>query len=493
MNQQVEDTSAIWTEKKLRETFCHSSDVQILSIQLDQHASSNIILAYGEGLCDTRLIGEVVLPELNKLNGSNSFAAMKNEHVYGALPLISLEGYDSPEQLAEWVFQGDLLVLLPETGSLYKLNICNRPQRTPEESSIEISIKGPRDGFVEDIITNVALVRKRLRSNSLCYETSTLGRRTKTRVGLLYIQDIASQSVLTDVKKRLASIDVDGVYSIGQLEEMLADSKYSLLPLFDTTGRPDFIVSCLLAGRFAIILDGNPIVLVGPATLSLLLKSPEDSYFNFYYVSLARAIRFLSFFLTLLLPGIWAALTAFHQDQIPFRLLATITVGRLGLPFSPQMELLLLLVLLEIFREAGLRLPSSIGQTLTVIGGLIIGDASIRAGLVSPSVVVVGAVTAVAGATLVNQSLSSAVSVLRICIFLIASILGVYGLLLGIILFFAYLSRLRSFGVPYMTPLSPPHFKEMFKSFLKIPWGKMKSRPQELATTDPTSQEDDVK
>jgi hypothetical protein len=157
------------------------------------------------------------------------------------------------------------------------------------------------------------------------------------------------------------------------------------------------------------------------------------------------------------------------------------------------MELLLLLVLLEIFREAGLRLPSSIGQTLTVIGGLIIGDASIRAGLVSPSVVVVGAVTAVAGATLVNQSLSSAVSVLRICIFLIASILGVYGLLLGIILFFAYLSRLRSFGVPYMTPLSPPHFKEMFKSFLKIPWGKMKSRPQELATTDPTSQEDDVK
>jgi spore germination protein KA len=492
MKKQSEEANK-WTETRLRDTFLHSADVRIQSLQLNEEVFSHIILVFGEGLCDGQLIGEVVLPELGKLYCSTKFQRMEIEHVYGTLPLISMRGNESAEELAEWLFQGDLLILFPEAQTLYRMNICKRPQRTPEESSIEISIKGPKDGFVEDIITNVALVRKRLRSNSLRYESSTLGRRTKARVGLLYIQDIVPANVIAEAKKRLARIDVDGVYSIGQLEEMLADSKYSLLPLLDTTGRPDFVVNCLLEGRFAIVLDGNPIVLVGPATLSLLLKSPEDSYFNFYYVSLARAIRFLSFFLTLMLPGIWAALTAFHQDQIPFRLMATITVGRLGIPFSPQVELLILLLLLEIFREAGLRLPSSIGQTLTVIGGLIIGDASIRAGLVSPSVVVVGAVTAVAGATLVNQSVSSAVSVLRFCIFLIASFIGMYGLLLGIILLVAYLSRLRSFGVPYLSPLSPPNYKELVQAFLRVPWSKMKNRPQELQPLDSTTQGDDEK
>ncbi|MFK7691578.1 spore germination protein [Paenibacillus sp. HJGM_3] len=488
-------TQGLWTEELIRETFRYSADVQVLSVQLTADRESTLILAYADGLSDDRLLGEIVLPQLRLVWETEGPDGFCGKRVHGTLPLLPIDGGESADALAEWLFQGDVLLLLPEAAIssgeppfLFRMSISQRPVRMPDESNTEISIKGPRDGFVEDLITNVSLVRKRLRSPSLHYEAFTLGRRTKSKAALLYMGDIAPSAVIEEARNRLRNIDMDGIFSIGQLEEQLADSKYSLLPTLDTTGRPDYIVQSLLAGRFAVILDGNPMVLIGPAGLSMLLKSPEDAYFNFYYISFARAIRFFSFFLSILLPGIWVSLSAFHQDQIPFRLMATIVTARLGLPFSAQMELFLLLVLLEIFREAGLRLPSAIGQTLTVIGGLIIGDASIRAGLVSPSVVVVGAITAVSGATLVNQSLSAAVSVLRFCLFLLSAVLGMYGLLLGIILMVAYMSRLGSYGVPFLTPISPPVFRDMIQSFLRVPWDKMKKRPAFLRTSDTTKE-----
>jgi hypothetical protein len=221
------------------------------------------------------------------------------------------------------------------------------------------------------------------------------------------------------------------------------------------------------------------------------MKSPEDIHFNYVYISFARIIRQVSLFLSVTLPGFWVSLAAFHQDQIPFRMMATISGTRLGLPLSAQMEMFILLMLLEIFREAGVRLPSYIGQTLTVVGGLIIGDASIRAGFVSPSVVVVGAITAVTSVTLVNQSLSTVVSVLRLGIFLVASFIGMYGLILSLILFVAYLSRLQSFGVPYLTPLTPIHLRDLASSYLRLPWFKMRFRPTPIQPNDPDHQGDE--
>ena len=188
--------------------------------------------------------------------------------------------------------------------------------------------------------------------------------------------------------------------------------------------------------------------------------------------------------LSIFLPAIWVALMAFHQDQIPFRMMATVSVSRLGLPLSAQMEMFILLMLLEVFREAGVRLPTAIGQTLTSIGGLIIGDAAIRAGLVSPSVVVIGAITAVCGVTLVNQTLSTVVSILRLFFFTLASFLGIYGVILGMVLWTGYLSSLNSFGVNYLTPLSPLRIKDILQSYLRLPWVWSKQRPGSLKPID---------
>jgi len=480
-----------WSEEKLKALYCESKDVNIHSIRVSKESDSEVLLIHADGLCDASRIDDFILPQLQNLYREQGFSELHNNRIYGTLTLNMPVEHPSLEQLSEWIFQGDLLIFFPITEALFVLNISRRPERTPEESATEITIKGPKDGFVEDLVTNVALIRKRIRSQSLCYETITIGARTRTKVGLLYFSDILSPDILTEVRKRLHAVEVDGLYSINQLEELISDSKYSLFPLLDYTGRSDQAVASLLAGRFIIIIDGNPMVLVGPANFMLLLKSPEDLHFSFQYVSFGRLIRLFSFFISVMLPGLWVSLSAFHPDQLPFRLMATISVSRIGLPFSGQLELFILLLLLEIFREAGVRLPSSIGQTLTVVGGLIIGDAAIRAGLVSPSVVVVGALTAVAGVTLVNQSLSGAVSVIRIGMFLIASFLGMYGMLLGILLIIGYMSQLRSFGVPYLAPISPLNWDGILKAILREPWSKMKKRFLALNPRDPDRERTD--
>ncbi|MBB6694954.1 spore germination protein [Cohnella xylanilytica] len=480
-----------WSEERFRETFARCADVHIQSSRFAESEGGSVTFVYVEGLVIGTHLSLVVIPELRRLFREEPGVQRRIELLSGSLPLIRMKDGATTEEIAESIFQGDLLILFDDSASLYRMSMDFRPARQPDESSTEISIKGPRDGFIEDINTNVALLRKRVRSQSLCYETTMIGRRTKTKIGLLYFEDLLDPKVLKTVRSRLGSIDIDGLYSINQLEEMLGDSRHSLLPLMDFTGRPDFALSCLLAGRFVLFVDGNPFALIGPAGLSLILKSPEDVHFNYAYVSFSRIVRAVSLFFSIFLPGIWVALMAFHQDQIPFRMMATISVSRLGLPLSAQMEMFVLLMLLEIFREAGVRLPSNIGQTLASIGGLIIGDAAIRAGLVSPSVVVVGAITAVSGVTLVNQSLSTIISVFRFFFFFMGSFLGIYGLILGIILLAAYMSRLKSFGMPYMAPWSPPNAREMIRSYIRLPWSLMRRRPKAIHPTDPDRQGDD--
>lgn len=457
--------------------------VQVCSLGKDEH--SNIILIYAIGLCDTDRVYRNVLPKLEEYYEQFNRFQQSEERLAASIPVISLEKEPSLDELDDIIFEGDLLLIFPHEQLFFQIALANTPKRSPIDSNTEISVKGPRDCFIEDLVTNVALIRKRMRTQSLRVESYTLGRRTKTKVALLYLEDVLNPKILKEIQTGLLKIDTDGIYSLNQVESFLTNSKYKVLPLMDYTGRPDYCVSSLLAGRFILVVDGNPMVLVAPAGISLLLKSPEDIHFNYSYVTFVRLLRGLCLFLSIFLPSIWVALMAFHQDQIPFRLLATVSVSRMGIPFSAQIEMFILLLLLEIFREAGVRLPSAIGVTLTSIGGLIIGDASIRAGLVSPSIVVIGAITAIAGVTLINQTISTTSSFLRFIFFAFSSFLGMYGVILGIVLFVAYMANLKSFGVNYLEPLSPLHFKEMLKSVLRFPWNNMRTRPDSLHPQDP--------
>ncbi|GIP00555.1 spore germination protein [Paenibacillus lautus] len=481
-----EPASDTLDEESLRSMFANSADVVIKSFPGKHEDAIPVLLLYSEGMVDSKVMTQYVLPDLEeKLKHFNDWEPLARELDKS----MEWSKIKQPADVVKFLFAGRMILFFLTEKCFYSIDLAARPNRQPEESNTEVAIKGARDAFTEDLNMNVALVRKRLRTATLHNEQMIIGDRSQTRVALLYISDIIRPEIVNEAKERLKRIKVDALVTSGQLEEALSDSTLSLFPLMDYIGRPDFVVECLLRGRFTILVDGSPMALIAPCNLLELLKTPEDSYFPYHFVIFERLLRLLGLSLAIMLPGFWVALTCYNMDQLPFLLLATVTVSRFGLPLSAPMEILLMLGMFELFREAGIRLPKAVGQTIAVLGGLIIGDAAIRAGLTSPTMLVVSATTAVATFTLVNQTLSGTVSIIRLYVLVWSSLLGMLGFFIGILSLIAYLSVLESFGLPYLAPLSPLTYKDLLGSLLKKPWAFNKKRPEMLQTIDDTSEE----
>ncbi|MCM3494629.1 spore germination protein [Paenibacillus sp. FSL M7-1455] len=448
---------------------------------------SSVLFVFCEGMSDSQhMIHEVVLPRLQRFYETYGFTDAGMLQTASQLQLERLPDDDWQRKATQHVFEGKLLMYIPALRVICSVDIAKLPARKPEESNVEVSVRGAKDCFVEELATNAALIRKRLKSPSLAYEQMVLGERTQTRIGLMYMYDIADPKVIQEVKQRLQKITIDGVFSATELEEMI-EPTWALFPLMAYTGRPDFTVNCLMNGRFVLLVDGTPAALIGPANLLLLIKTPEDIHFTALSSTFGQMLRLLGLFVSLMLPAFWLCLLSYHQDQLPFYLLATLTVNRLGIPLSTGLEMFLALIFLEMLREAGVHLPSSIGSTLTVVGGLILGDAAIRAGILSPGIVIIGAITHVFGATLTNQALGGAVSILRIILFIFSCIFGLYGFFLGVFLLLVLLASLQSFGVPYLAPMSPPFFKDLPHALFRLPLAWKRKRPEMLHTIDDTN------
>ncbi|URN95095.1 MAG: spore germination protein [Candidatus Pristimantibacillus lignocellulolyticus] len=454
--------------------------------------SKQVFIVYSDVVINNNSLSETVFPELNLIYEKSKFESISDIQNVTLLNWSTISYPDEPITLSQFsalLFEGNFMFIVPDLQAIWTINISNFPTRSTEDSASEPSIRGPRDGLIEDISSNVALIRRRIRSQHLACETFTLGTRTSTKLALMYMDDIANMETINNIRNTLEAIHVDQVVTTGNLEELISSQSFALFPTMDYSGRPDFVADSLLNGRFALLLDNNPTAIIAPANFLLLLKSPEDSFFPLLSSNIGRLLRLFALLLTIFLPSFYVAITTFHPDQIPFALLATISTSRHGLPLDAGLEMIIIMSLMELFREAGIRLPSSIGQTLTVVGGLIIGDAAIRAGLVSPIIIVVTAITVVASATLVNQSISSTVVLIRFFAFLFGTFLGIYGFILSIILFCLYLSTIRSFGVPYLAPLSPLDLRGLMPTLFEVPLRWMKRRPNFLHTQKPKKDE----
>lgn len=450
---------------------------------------SRILLLYCEGLSDNQtFIHETVLPQLTRFYENNGFHLHEEivESSQLQLEFVTLEEWEQTSETD--IFEGKLLLFIPTLRSLFSLDISKKPARNPEESSIEVSVRGPKDGFVEELGVNVALIRKRIKSTSMVYETKKVGVRTKTTVAILYMRDIVDPKIVQDVKNKLDDLHIDGAISATQLEELMEPTK-ALFPLMGYTGRPDFTVSCMLNGRVALIVDGTPAALIAPVNLFLLVQAPEDIHFTALSATFSQTLRLLGLSVSLLLPAFFVAILSYHQDQLPYYLLTTLGINRLGIPFDVAVEMFIVLIFLEILREAGVRLPSAVGSTVTVVGGLILGDAAIRAGFLSPGIVVIGAITQIFGSTLSSLSLAGTISILRFFLFILSAMLGVYGFFLGLFIVLGHLASLRSCGLPYLAPISPP-FKDLANALFRLPWQWRNTRPDMLKTRDSTRQGD---
>jgi hypothetical protein len=435
-------------------------------------------------MVDQQLLNEVIVPRVNHFVSTLEKKPTETM-IESKLHIPDLKAGHDFEKIIPLVYTGHVLLFFEDYGLLFTSNISKKPNRTPDETKLEVPVKGPRDNFIEDVSVNIALVRKRLPTNSLCVEKFELGRRTKTTVALLYIDDIASKEILNGLRRQLNEVDIDMIISPTLLME-LVNKGSNLFPRIDYMGRPDHAVQSLVRGRFLILVDGAAYGVVLPVNLSLLVKTGEDNETPSIYSSMQRLMRILGLSIGLALPAFWLALTTYHQNQLPLQLLATVVQANTGLPLPSFLEMLLMLLMFELFREASLRLPTALGGTIGVVGGLIIGDAAIRAGITSPAMIVVIAISVIATFTLVNQSLVNAVSVLRVCFILLTALFGLFGLLISVFFTLVYLSSIRTFGVPYMNISADLSFRTIMESLLRLPQNFYTTRPNMMNPTDQT-------
>ncbi|WP_428910953.1 spore germination protein [Niallia sp. Krafla_26] len=382
------------------------------------------------------------------------------------------------------MLNGNIIMAIKTFPKFISINIPIENTRSIEEPSTQTVIRGPKDGFIEGYVTNQSLIRRRIRNSKLRFEEFTLGKDTKTKVAIGYMDGIANESIIEEVRKRLNKIKVSAIFESGNIEELISDKSSSVFPLALNTERPDTTAAHLIEGKICIIVDGSPFVLIVPAVFTDFFTSSEDYYNHFVMSSFLRVIRYLSFLIVLIVPSAYVGVLTYHQELIPTYLLLNIIAQREGVPFPAVVEVLLMELVFEILREAGIRMPRAVGQTVSIVGALVIGQAAAQAGIISNIMVIIVAITATANFVAPVYSLSAATRILRLILVPIAAFLGLYGVLLGLIVMVAHLASLRSFGVPYLAPIAPFSLKNQRDVIFRMPYWALNRRPTYLRTLD---------
>ncbi|WP_068982790.1 MULTISPECIES: spore germination protein [Lysinibacillus] len=465
--------------KSLKALFQRSADVVFQEYIFQQQ---KVHLIKCEAIINERLLHTVIVQRVQSLFTASS-DEMLEEHIQNNLHIPHLQKISSKDDAITKVYRGHVLLYFEDMNLLYSSKIAKKPNRDIKETTLELVVKGPRDDFIEDVFINIALLRKRIPTNSLSVETYELGKRSKTTVAVLYLEDVVNQKMLEQIKLQLQQVDTDIVFSGDLLMERIERSA-KILPRHDYTGRPDFALQALSSGRILIIVDGVSYVIITPANSMLLFKSAEDNEQPIIVSSMERSLRRIAIFLSVLLPGFWLALTTHHQEQLPLILLATVVESRTGLPFPTILEILMMLFMFELFREANIHLPNVIGGSISVVGGLIIGDAAIKAGVTSPSMIVVIATSSIAAFTLVNQSIVSAMSIFRIISIVASAFLGLFGFFISMFFILLYMANLRVLGVAYLSMGADLDWQDIKKSLFRLSIDGYGKRPTFLKVQD---------
>lgn len=386
------------------------------------------------------------------------------------------------EALIKTVLNGDLALMVEGASVALRMNSTGFEKRAITEPASETVVRGPREGFTENIKTNATLIRRKIKSSKLRVEHMIVGKKTNTDVYVMYLEDVAKQDIVKQVKARLIQIKVDGILETGYLEQYIEDAPFSPFSTLSYTEKPDVIAGKLLEGRVAILVDGTPFVLTAPMLFVESFQTSEDYYTRHFQASFNRIVRFIAYFFAIFLPAIYIALTSFHQELIPTTLLLTVANAREGTPFPVFVEVLIMVFAFEVLREAGIRLPRPVGQAISIVGALIMGEAAVSAGLVGAPMVITIALTAVSSFLVPTQNDSA--TVLRGVMMILAALLGFYGIMLGVLSVLIHLCSLTSFGVPYFDAFS--FSRDLKDSVIRAPLWTMKRRPKDVVGEDET-------
>lgn len=442
------------------------------------------------GLSDLNMINEQIVTSLQQAFSAIGHAGkMSGQELFSLLnkQFLSVQKYKTTRSLDDIlvsVLSGDTALFIEGLDQVLLIGSKKWTGRSVEEPQTEALVRGPREGFNESVETNVILLRRAIRDPKLRFDTYRVGARGKKELIIAYIDNIVHPALLQEVKRRVETIDIDDAPESGTIEQMIQDSFLSPFPLILHTERPDKVAAAILQGKVVILLDGTPFALIMPTTFVSLVQSPEDYYERWLIGTLIRILRYTAVVISLTFPSLYIALVSFHQGMIPSKLAFSIAAAREGVPFPAVVEAFLMEFTLELLREAGVRLPKPIGQTIGIVGGLVIGEAAVQAGIVSPIMVIVVAVTAVSSFAIPSYSAGIAFRILRFLTMIAASVFGLYGIILTLIMICIHLSRLQSFGVPYLTPLSPGFYRDWRDMIIRAPYTMLSKRPQFMQTKD---------
>lgn len=414
-----------------------------------------------------------------------------NEKALSASVLPALKASEATgfAMVVSGILQGGTVVFVENESAAMLLSMDDISVRAIEEPVSEAVVRGSREGFVEYIGTNVAMLRRRLKTPHLKTRSYTLGRESQTSVVVAYLHHIADPEIVQEVHRRIGSIDIGGILESGYIEELIQDKKYSLFPQIQYTERPDSVAANLLEGRIAIFVDGTPFVLLVPCCFWQLLQSSEDYYERFYVGTFVRWLRYTLVFIALTTPAFYIAISTYHQEMIPTLLLLSVASARETIPFPAFAEALMMEVTFEALREAGVRLPRAIGQTVSIVGALVVGQAAVQAGIVSAPMVIIVSITGIASFTIPHYNLGISIRILRFGMMSIAAVMGIFGVLVALFVLYGYLANLRSFGVPYLAPVSPLSWRDVKDVIIRRPWSDTVTRPLYQGAQDPIRQQ----
>jgi spore germination protein KA len=465
----------------MKETTGKSSDIVYRFIKAGQNPEVSVAIVYTEGLVDHQTINESLIESLlnnhdwqTQISPQKAFALIERKVVsVGDVKTVNHWG-----DLFLSLMSGETIILIDGMRKAISLGTKGGDKRSIQEPSTQLSLRGPRDGFTESIRTNTAMVRRRIKNPNLWLDTMKIGKVTQTDVAIMYIKGIANEEIVQEVRKRLNRINIDSILESGYIEQLMEDQIFTPFPTIYHTERPDVVAANLLEGRVAIFVDGTPFVLIAPALFIQFFQAVEDYYARFDIATALRFLRVLIFFISLVAPAVYISATTFHQEMIPTLLVIAIASQREAVPFPAFVEALIMEVTFEILREAGIRLPRAVGQALSVVGAIVIGQAAIQAGIVSPAMVIIVSITAIA--SLATPALSIAISarLIRFLLMFLAAGFGFYGVIIGVMIMIIHLCSLRSFGVPYMAPLAPFIPSNSGDTIFRIPTWAFKERPR---------------
>ena len=442
----------------------------------DSEKSPQMCFVYSDGVVGSDIIDNHVLRPLMQMPQPPSHKDLLDYLCHHIIQINGIKKTGDLETLVSGISYGDSVLLVEGCTEAILLDTKSFVSRSISEPDGEKILSGPREGFSEVLMQNLSLVRRRLRTNDLKMKYYGMGERSNTMLCVVYLDSLIRREVLDELYRRLEQIKLDAVLDSNYITELIRDNKYSTFHSTGYTERPDVVAGKLLEGRIALFVDGTPVVITVPYLFIENFQSNEDYYLNFYYTSFARVLRILGFLLAIATPAFYVAIVAYHQEILPTPLMINIAIDSHNVPMPAAIEAMLLLIMFDILRETGVRMPLGVGQALSIVGALVVGSAAVEADLVTAPMIIVAAVSGIT--SLLTPKLNVPCLIVRIALLLLASAMGFYGAILGLAVLFIHILTLESFGIPQLTRDNPLSYQRVKDSFLRAPWWSMRTRPE---------------